>query len=129
MEAIENAAYVSVGRACGFAGLGIFCLIFGLSFDPPFAARTGGTLCLGVAAILAAYALRARTRPYKRTELWLILPREARPPAEIAQRIIGEILRETYLWFARQAAVVSLVLLATSVVLRLAGYEMDWRAN
>ena len=71
MEAIENAAYISVGRACGFAALAIFCLMFGLSFDPPLAARTGGLLCLGLTVILGLYALRARSRPYKRTELWL----------------------------------------------------------
>lgn len=126
MDAIENAAFVSVGRATGFAGLAVFCLMFGFAFDPALAARIGGGLCLFVAAILAAYGLRARIRPYKRTELWLILPKEKRPPEMIAQRVIGETLRETYIWFARQAAIIATVLLAVSLLLQLAGYRFDW---
>ena len=41
MEAIENAAFISVGRACGFVGLAVFCIVFGLMYDPVFAARAG----------------------------------------------------------------------------------------
>ncbi len=122
MDAIENAAYVSVGRACGFAGLAVFCLIFGLSFDPALAARTGGMVCLTVTLILVFYAWRARTRPYKRTEVWLILPKDARPPAGIAQRIIGEILRDTYIWFAKQTAIISMVLLVSAVALQFVAF-------
>ena len=120
MKAIENAAYVSVGRACGFAGLGIFCLMFGLSFEPALAARTGGVSCAIVTAILILYGNRARQRPYKRTELWIILNKEERPPASVAQQIIGQVLRQTYIWFARQAAVISFVLLASGFVLQFA---------
>lgn len=121
MQAIENAAYISIGRACGFAGLAVFCLVFGLSFEPILAARTGGVVCLGVALILGFRAFRAPVRPYKQTELWLILPKDKRPPAEVAQRVIGEALRGTYTWFARQAAILAAVLLAVSVALQLLG--------
>ncbi len=121
MDAIENAAFVSVGRACGFSGLAIFCLMFGFAFDPAFSARVGGGLCLMVSVILAFYAWRARTRPYKRTETWLILAKDSRPPAAVAQQVIGETLRETYTWFARQSAFIAIALLASSMVLQLAG--------
>ena len=121
MEAIENAAYVSVGRACGFAGLAVFCLVWGLSFEPVLAASTGGALCLLVALILVFYAWRAPQRSYQRTELWLILEKHKRPPAEVAQQVIGEALRETYIRFARQAAIIAFVLLLVSLVLRLDG--------
>jgi hypothetical protein len=121
MDAIDNAAFVSVGRACGFSGLAIFCLMFGLSFDPALAARVGGALCLMVTVILVFYAWRARARPYKRTETWLILAKDKRPPAGIAQQVIGEALRETYVWFARQSTIIAIVLLASSMVLQLAG--------
>ena len=121
MEAIENAAYVSVGRACGFAGLAVFCLVWGLSFEPVLAASSGGALCLFVALILVFYAWRAPQRSYKRTELWLILEKQKRPPAEVAQQVIGEALRETYIRFARQAAIIAFVLLLVSLVLRLDG--------
>ncbi len=119
MEAIENAAFISVGRACGFAGLAVFCIVFGLLYDPVLAARAGGLISLTVAVVLAGYAHFARTRPYKRTELWLILREEERPPETVAQRLIGEVLRVTYIRFARQTALVALTFLAVSVILQL----------
>ncbi len=119
MGAIENAAFTSVGRACGFLGLAIFCVMWGISFQPELAARVGGWLCLSAAAYLSVCALRARTRPYKRTETWLILPKAERPPAEVAQQLIGEALRETYFWFAKHAALFAVVLLIASLVLSL----------
>jgi len=126
MGAIENAAYISVGRACGFAGLAIFCVIFGLSFEPVFAARTGAGLCVALALVLAAYAYWAPTRPYKRTELWLILAKDKRPPAVVAQRVIGNALRDTYIWFSRQSAIIAIVLLAVSVVFQVFGVSGLW---
>ncbi len=121
MEIIQNAAFVSVGRACGFLGLAVFCLMMGLAFDPALAARTGGGLCLGTAVYLSICAWRARERNYKHTETWLILPKDKRPPATIAQQVIGEALRETYLWFAKNAALIAAVLLAAALVEQLAG--------
>jgi len=126
MNAIENAAYISVGRACGFAALAIFCVIFGMSFDPPLAARIGGVLCVALALVLAGYAWRAPTRPYKRTELWLILAKDKRPPAAYAQRVIGAVLRDTYIWFSRQSAVIAIVLLAVSGLLQVLGVTELW---
>lgn len=121
MKDIQNAAFVSVGRACGFAGLAVFCLMIGLAFDPALAARVGGALSLVLAIYLYICAWRARQRHYKRTETWLILPDDERPPASVAQRVIGGVLRETYLWFAKAAALVAILLLAASLVLQLTG--------
>lgn len=118
MKAIENAAFISIGRATGFAGLAIFCAMFGFAFDLAFAARAGGVLCLIVAGILFAYGERAHVRPYKRTETWLLIPVEDRPPSAIAQQVIGQVLRDTYLWFARQAAIFAIVLFACGAVLQ-----------
>lgn len=126
MGAIENAAYISVCRACGFAGLAIFCVIFGLSFQPVFAARTGAGLCVALALVLAAYAYWAPTRPYKRTELWLILAKDKRPPVAFAQRVIGNALRDTYIWFSRQSAIIAIVLLVVSIALQIFGISGLW---
>lgn len=126
MDAIENAAYVSVGRACGFASLAVFCVVFGLSYEPILAARAGAVLCLLLTAILAVYAHWAPRRPYKRTELWLILAKDKRPPAAVAQEIIGRTLHETYLWFAKQAALVALVFWAVSLMFQLFGITEFW---
>jgi hypothetical protein len=126
MNAIENAAYISVGRACGFAGLAIFCIVFGMSFDPSLATRIGGALCVVLALILAGYAYWAPRRPYKRTELWLILAKEKRPPSEFAQRVIGNALRDTYIWFSRQSALFAIALLAVSAALQIFGVTDLW---
>lgn len=126
MDAIENAAYISVGRACGFAGLAVFCLVFGLSYEPILAARTGAIMCLLLAVVLAIYAYRAPQRPYKRTELWLILAKDKRPPSDFAQEVIGRILHDTYLWFAKQAAVVAVVFWGVSLVFQLFGITEFW---
>ena len=121
MDQIENAAYVSVGRACGFAGLAIFCLLAGLSFDPVLATETGGKACLVVTAVLVVKALWAPYQPYERTELWLILPKDHKPPENVAQKLIGTTLRHTYVWFAQQAAAIAAILLVAAIVLQLAG--------
>ena len=113
MDAIDNAAFVSVGRACGFVGLAVMCIMLGLSFEPTLAARAGGFLSLGFAVGLVAFALR--------TELWLILAKEHRPPAPIAQIVIGRALRDAYFWFAKQVVTIAIVLLATSVGLQILG--------
>jgi hypothetical protein len=52
MTAVEQSAYISVGRACGFAGLGILSFMVGLSFDPELSAKSGGGLLLLMTAIL-----------------------------------------------------------------------------
>ncbi|MGI9494042.1 MAG: hypothetical protein ACR2QF_16745 [Geminicoccaceae bacterium] len=124
MDAIKTAAFISVGRACGFAGLGILCLMLGLSFEPVMATRAGGVLGLGLAAILAVLGRFAPRRSYQETETWLILPKADRPPPTIAQRMVGETLRETYLWFAERAVVGSIILLAASLLLKL----LHWMA-
>lgn len=115
---IENAAYVSVGRACGFAGLGIFCIVIGLSFDASLAALVGSKLSISLSLILLVFAWRAPTRNYKRTETWLILKPGDRPQADVAQRLIGGALRTVYLWFAQQIAVVTIVFSISAVVLQ-----------
>ena len=122
MDAIEAAAFTSIGRACGFAGLGILCVMLGLSFEPEIATRAGGVMGLGLASILAMFGLRAPSRSYEHTELWLILPKDARPPSTIAQRVIGQVLRDKYFWFAERTAIGSFGLLAVSLVLKLIGW-------
>ena len=122
MDAIEAAAFTSIGRACGFAGLGILCVMLGLSFEPVTATRAGGVLGLSLALVLAVFGLRAPSRSYEHTELWLILPKEARPPSTIAQRVIGQALRDTYFWFAERITIGALGLLGVSLILKLIGW-------
>ena len=60
----------------------------------------------------------APDRPYRQTETWLMLDRADRPASAVAQTLIGGALRAAYLWFARQAALVTIVLLAVVIGLR-----------
>lgn len=117
MQAIESAAYTSVGRACGFAGLAVLCVMLGLSFEPALATRTGGVMCLGLAVVLMLYGYFAPFRPYKQTELWLILPENQRPPDAFAQQVIGNQLRETAMRFAIWAALAATAFLLASLTM------------
>jgi hypothetical protein len=121
MNTIEQNAYLSVGRACGFAGLGIMCFMVGLSFEPLLAAKSGGTLVLLMTVVLAYRAMSAPGRPYKRTETWLMLEEADRPTAATAQQLIGEALRGAYLWYAQYCAAVAIVLWTTVLILALLG--------
>jgi hypothetical protein len=117
MDAIERAAYVSVGRACGFASLAILCFMVGLSYQPHLSARTGAVLTLVMTGTLIFRAGSAMARPYKQTETWLILEDPERPDPRLAQRLIGSALREAYLWYARCTAAVTVVLFTAAFIL------------
>ena len=107
MEEMRNIAFETVMRACGFASLAIFCMMMGLSFHPRLAFQAGGLLTLLMVAVLAYKAREALTKPYRRTEMWLYIPAELRPPEASAQQLISRIMRETYLAFAYWSALVA----------------------
>lgn len=116
MEAIERAAHVSVGRACGFGGLAIFCFMVGFAYDPHLSARVGGAFALIMALVLAAKAWFAPSVSYKQTETWLMLTDAERPPPTIAQELIASVLRGVFLIYARYSALAAVLLLAASTV-------------
>ncbi len=120
MSPLERAAEVSIGRAVGFAALGICVTMAGLAFDPGLAFTTGAVLTLGLAAVLALKARLAPTFPYRRTEAWLMLePTPAWAP-EVAQRIVGGVLAETFRRYARLALAAAVGLWLVGVVWRIA---------
>ena len=120
MEIMRQVAYATVMRACGFGSLAIFCLMVGLSFEPRIAFQAGGFLTLIMTGILLFKALEARKKPYRRTEMWLYLPEDARPPAAAAQQITSVILQETYLTFARWTSGVAVAMWSTALVFSVA---------
>ena len=119
MEYLRQTAMASVGRACGFVGLAIGCVMVGLSFDPPQMMRAGAILTLLLAMALCAKAWIASKQDYRGTETWMMLPREHKPPAEIAQKALSSVLRETYFRFARFSAGLSASLWLIAVALPL----------
>jgi hypothetical protein len=119
MDAVEQAAFLSVGRASGFAALAIVCFMMGFSYDPVLAARIGAAMSLLTTLILAKRCEFAPQRPYRTTETWLILEKDVRPPTPLAQKIIGNALREAYAWYGRVAALATMVLGGTALLLSL----------
>ena len=123
MDAIQRAAFLSVGMASGYATLAIFCVVFGFMFEPPLAAVIGGVLSLMLAAALYIYGRCARTRPYDKTQLWVMLEKDKRPPGNVAQQLVSGVLVETASWFAKRALIFGGIFLAASILFRLIGFE------
>jgi hypothetical protein len=121
MEHMRRIAYETALRACGFASLGIFCVMIGLSFAPRLAFQAGGFLTTLMSVVLIIKAYEARTKPYRRTEMWLYLPKEQRPPEAQAQWASATVLRETYLTFARWTAAIAIAMWVLALVFSLAG--------
>lgn len=97
----------SVGRACFFAALAIWCVMVGLIADPLRSVKAGAILTILVACVLLLKAGRVTHVSYKKTELWLLLDRKIALQPEVAQRVITTILRETYLRYALYAALMA----------------------
>ena len=110
MDEMRRIAYETVLRACGFASLAIFCVMIGLSFLPRSAFQAGGFLSMAMTLVLVLKAHEARTKDHRRTEMWLYLPKENRPPQAFAQKTVSTVMRETYLLFARWTAIISIVM-------------------
>jgi hypothetical protein len=116
LQRIEHTAHVSVARACGFAALAIMTFMVGLSGDLGASFKAGGILSLMTSVVLLLKAWHASRRPYKHTELWLMLAPQDRPNSAIAQQIIGTVLRETFLYFALHTALTAALLLGGALV-------------
>jgi hypothetical protein len=116
MEHMRRIAYETVLRACGFASLAIFCVMVGMSFAPRSAFQAGGFLTTVMSLILIFKAREALTKPYRKTEMWLYLPKELRPPESYAQWASATVLRETYLTFARWTAAIAIALWILALV-------------
>jgi hypothetical protein len=93
----------------------------GLSFEPRLAFKAGGTLTTLMACVLVYKAREARNKPYRKTEMWLMLPKELRPPEAYAQRVSAIILRETYLSFALWTSAIAIVMWTAALAFALAG--------
>ena len=123
MEDMRRIAFEVVSRACLFASLAIFCVMVGMSFMPKLAFQAGGFLTTVMATVLIHKAFEARTKDYRRTEMWLYLEKHERPPAAYAQWASATVLRETYLTFALWTSMISIGMWAIAFGLWLAGID------
>lgn len=119
MEEMRRIAYETVLRACGFASLAIFCVMIALSFLPRSAFQAGGFLTIVMTLVLMLKAHEARTKDHRRTEMWLYLPKERRPPQAYAQQTISVLMRDIYLQFAQWTALISIVMLIIALLFSL----------
>jgi hypothetical protein len=119
VEAIRRAALVSVSRACGFCALGFLCVMLGFAHDPQRSAQAGSLLFFALTLGLIWKAQLALRANYKKTETWIMLAPEDRPPETTAQTVLSVILRDVYLLHARYSAVAAVVLLVAAVALSL----------
>jgi hypothetical protein len=110
MEEMRRIAFECALRACGFGSLAIFCVMIGLSYEPRSAFQAGGILTMMMALILVLKSHYARTQDHRRTEMWLYLPKESRPPKAYAQWASATVLRETYLTFAMWTSAVAIAM-------------------
>jgi type IV secretory pathway VirB3-like protein len=123
---MRKAAFESVSRGCGFGFLGIACFMIGMS-DPRSIFQAGGVLTLIMTLILLLKARLALTRDYKRTEMWLMLPKDFRPPEQYAQWAASTVLRDAYFTFAKYTAFTSIVMWVIALIFGITlGY---WKPN
>jgi len=127
MEPMRRIAFQVVQRACMFGALAIFCLMVGLSYELRLSLQAGGTLTILMAVILVYKAYEARTKPYRRTEMWIATPKDLRPPDAYAQRLSATVLRETYLTFALWTSAVAIVLWTIALLVMLTGLHIGIR--
>ena len=118
---MRRVAFETVLRACGFASLAIFCVMIGFSFNPRLAFQTGGFLTTLMAIVLILKARGALTKDHRRTEMWLYLPKDFRPPEAYAQWATATVLRDIYLTFALWTIVVAIVLWCLALLFALIG--------
>jgi hypothetical protein len=121
MEVMRRIAYETVLRACGFGSLAIFCVMVGLSFEPRICFQAGGTLTTLMAGILIYKAREALTKDYRKTEMWLYLPKDFRPPEAYAQWASATVLRDTYLTFALWTSAIAIVMWVMALFFSLVG--------
>ncbi len=123
MEHMRRIAYETVLRACGFGVLAIICIMTGLSFHPKLAFQTGGFLTTLMSFILILKSREALTKDYRRTEMWLYIEKDFRPPEAYAQWASATVLRDTYLTFALWTSLISIVMWSIALVFMLLGTE------
>lgn len=121
MEEMRKAAFESVSRGCAFGFLAIACVMMGVIYEPRLVFQTGGILTLIMTFILMIKAHRALTHDYKRTEMWMLLPKNFRPPEAYAQWAAATVLRDAYLTFAQYTALVSIVMWVVAIFMRVTG--------
>ena len=121
MERLREVAFLTIGRAVGFGGLAVLCVMAGTAFDPLLAVQAGGFGALIILAVLLIKARLALTADHRKTEMWLHLKKDERPAESYAQWAASTVLRDTYLQFARWMAFLAVIMWTLAVLMPLFG--------
>lgn len=121
MEEMRKLAFESVQRGCGFGMLAIICVMVGMSFDLRAVFQAGGILTLLMVFILILKARYALTQNYKRTEMWLYLEKDFRPPEAYAQWAASTVLRDAYFTYAMYTAMISIAMWVLAFLIAISG--------
>lgn len=121
MDRIQYLANVSVRRGCGFAGLAIFTIMFGMAGEPALSIRIGAALFALMGLVLAFMAWRAPRRDYRHTELWIMLDKGRDLPPGYPPEVICQVLRDTYLRHAELSGIIALAMGIVTLVLLVIG--------
>ncbi|HSF94506.1 MAG TPA: hypothetical protein VLA52_05720 [Thermohalobaculum sp.] len=120
MTQIERLASLVVWRGFGFSWLAIAMAMSGLVFDLSLACRIGSLMALVVALIFEMKAATYhRIKRISECEVWIMLADDARPPIEIARRIIVPAMRDQLREKALYSAVMGGGLFVISLMLRI----------
>ncbi|MGE5476658.1 MAG: hypothetical protein ACM3Q1_08400 [Bacteroidales bacterium] len=103
MDRIRYFADLSVRRAAGLGLVGIALVVAALHYDRPLAMHALALLLTIEAAALFGLARRAHRVPCQQREVWALMDGE-HGMGDRVQRVISEIMRETFLAYARRLA-------------------------
>ena len=117
VETVRIYADFSIRRGCGFALLGVSCVMFAFAFDPRQSFHVGAILVAAIAIVLWLKGLRAPRKAYYHTELWILLPERPRMGKPELQRLIGSILADRFWWHAKAAAGIAAALAAAAMLI------------
>lgn len=104
MDRIRQFADLSVRRAAGFGLLAIALVVLVLHSDRPLAMHALAALLTIEAITLYFCGLRAEKVPCRRREIWLLMEGQHGMGENRVQRIISQIMRETFMAYARRMA-------------------------
>lgn len=103
MDRIRYFADLSVRRGSGLGLVAIGLVVMALHFDLHLAMHALALLLTFEAAALFLLSFRAHSVPFQRREVWALMEGE-HGMGDRVQRVVNEVMRETFLAYARRLA-------------------------
>lgn len=118
-EIIAEKVDYCIRRGIFFSLLGIWVVMFGMSFDGLLAIKSGAILVTLLAIVLLLRAYNADRTPWRRTEVFTLLDADLGLPDARAAEILMRLRRERLLWHAHFIAVMALGMWGVTLLLKL----------